>query len=42
MGSRIIKRLRRRNKNDITILEDVAETLQNDRDLETILQNNRK
>lgn len=34
MGSRIIKRLRRRNKNDITILEDVAETLQNDRDLE--------
>ncbi len=35
-GSELLKGFRRRNKNDIIILEDVAETLQNDKDFRTI------
>ena len=33
-GAELLKDLEEETKNDITILEDVAETLQNDRDLE--------
>ena len=34
-GAELLKDLEEETKNDITILEDVAETLQNDRDLES-------